>query len=171
MSDTQKTVLFWVIFVAGALFLRSVTNEPQEEATRLSEANLSDSAEIQKQLDVTRKEAEELKKEITDLKNQPPSVTYYVSAPTVSDAADKVQKTVDTSDTDKTVVVPNETEQKVDVYKVNLRNNHKIKGGVTYVDEHSYLSAGYQAGRVEGIVHIDEHGMQGASVLYTIKEW
>ena len=171
MSDTQKTVLFWVIFVAGALFLRSVTNEPQEEATRLSEANLSDSAEIQKQLDVTRKEAEELKKEITDLKNQPPSVTYYVSAPTVSDAADKVQKTVDTSDTDKTVVVPNETEQKVDVYKINLRNNHKVKAGISYVDDKAYLSAGYQAGKVECLVHLDDKGVQGVSVLYTIKEW
>lgn len=72
---------------------------------------------------------------------------------------------------DRTVVTVDEERQKVDVYKINLRNNHKIKAGGTYIDGKPYLSIGYQAGRIEGIMHTDGTGVQGGTVLYTIKEW
>lgn len=72
---------------------------------------------------------------------------------------------------DRTVVTVDEERQKVDVYKINLRNNHKIKAGGTYIDGKPYLSIGYQAGRIEGIIHADVTGVQGGTVMYTIKEW
>lgn len=171
MTTFEKILLGAFILTAAGLVIHGTINESRNEATGLTEANLNDSEEIQKKLDVSKQEAEELKREIAALKSQPPSVTYYVTAPTVSEAADKVKETVDTSDSDKTAVVPNETEQKVDVYKINLRNNHKVKAGISYVDDNAYLSAGYQAGKVECLVHLDGKGVQGASVLYTIKEW
>ena len=34
-----------------------------------------------------------------------------------------------------------------------------------------YGSVGYQAGRVEAVVHADQTGLKGGTVLYTIKEW
>lgn len=110
-----------------------------------------------------------------------PAVTYYVTAPTVSAAADKTTEQIKRGDaslppaavtkSDRTIVTADEQHQKVDVYKINLRNNHKIKAGVSYVDGHEYLSAGYQAGRIEGIIHIGQNGRSGGTVLYTIKEW
>ena len=60
---------------------------------------------------------------------------------------------------------------KVDVYKISLRKAHKLKAGMTYVDDKSYLSAGYQAGRWEGLAHFDVNGFRGATVMYTLKEW
>lgn len=165
------------VIASFGLILYGVCSFTSEEATRLSEADLANTEEIQKQLDVTRQEAEELKAQIADLKNTPPAVSYYVAAPTVSAAAEKVQESISNGTAPEEVLAPSdktviaEGEQKVDVYKINLRNNHKIKAGMSVVDDKAYLSVGYQAGRVEGILHFDGDGLNGASVLYTIKEW
>lgn len=176
--NKEKILLALAIIASVALAFYCGSKYSDNDVKELSEADLANVEEIRKQLDVTKQEAEELKKEISEAKGKP-NVTYYVQAPTVEQAADAVkQDIIDKSpnipdaakeDTDKTVVVP--TAQTVDVYKINLRNNHKIKGGISYIDNHAYLSAGYQAGRVEGILHFDESGITGASVMYTIKEW
>ena len=110
-----------------------------------------------------------------------PNVTYYVSAPDLQTAADTTEAAIRNKDSrlpkeavansDRTVVTVDDTKQKVDVYKINLRNNHKVKAGGTYIDGKPYLSIGYQAGRVEGIVHADGTGVRGGTLLYTIKEW
>ena len=83
-----------------------------------------------------------------------PNITFNVTAPTVQAAADDVQQRITAGDTtlpaaaieqtDRTVVTPitqDETgqalpadQQKVDVYKINLRKDHRIKAGVTAVD-------------------------------------
>lgn len=175
---SRKIFLAAIIIACIGLSFYCGSKYSNNETTSLSEADLADTEAIQKQLDVTRKEAEELKQEVADIKGRP-TVTYYVEAPTTEKAAETVkQEIADKSpdvpaaakeDTDKTVVVP--TEQTVDVYKINLRNNHKIKAGVSYVDSQSYLSVGYQSGRVEGIIHVDRDGIQGASVMYTVREW
>ncbi|MFR1191222.1 MAG: hypothetical protein ACLSDF_03960 [Megasphaera micronuciformis] len=96
-------------------------------------------------------------------------------------AADKTEQAIRKNDSqipsaaraksDRTVVTVDEENQKVDVYKINLRNNHKIKAGGTYIDGKPYLSIGYQAGRVEEIIHADGTGVRGGTLLYTIKEW
>ena len=98
-----------------------------------------------------------------------------------SSDADKTEQAIRNNDSqipiaaraksDRTVVTVDEEKQKVDVYKINLRNNHKIKAGGTYIDGKPYLSIGYQAGRIEGIVHTDGTGVRGGTVMYTIKEW
>ncbi|WP_444498840.1 hypothetical protein [Veillonella seminalis] len=72
---------------------------------------------------------------------------------------------------DKTIVTQNEDAQKVDVYKINLNKSHKIKSGVTAIDNKLYPTVGYQAGKFEGLVHFKDNGIKGASVLYTVMEW
>lgn len=111
-----------------------------------------------------------------------PVVTYTVEAPTIEVAATETAKSIEQKDTrlpkqavektDRTVITPDPNKQTVDVYKINLRNNHKIKVGVLQADGKTYGGAGYQAGRWEGMVYTrDGRQIDAASVSYTIKQW
>lgn len=61
----------------------------------------------------------------------------------------------------------------MDVYKINLRKAHKVKVGMTYLDNHAYLSTGYQAGKREGLIHFDNRTLEpiGGTITYTVLEW
>jgi hypothetical protein len=63
--------------------------------------------------------------------------------------------------------------QKMDVYKINLRKAHKVKVGMTYLDNHAYISTGYQAGKQEGLIHFDNLTLEpiGGTITYTVLEW
>ena len=76
-----------------------------------------------------------------------------------------------TEKSDRTAVVANTDEQKVDVYKINLNKGHKIKAGVTLIDKKAFETIGYQAGKFEVLTHFDGQHLEGGSVLYTVKEW
>ena len=76
-----------------------------------------------------------------------------------------------TEKSDRTAVVANTDEQKVDVYKINLNKVHKIKAGVTLIDNKAYETIGYQAGKFEVLTHFNGQHLEGGSVLYTVKEW
>jgi len=87
-----------------------------------------------------------------------------VTAPTVEKAATIVENQIAANDptlppaalekTDRTVVTPiikdamGQTlpadQQKVDVYKINLRKDHRIKVGATVLDDKVYESIGYE---------------------------
>ena len=83
--------------------------------------------------------------------------------------------------TDRTIVTPivkdkdgkelPPEQQKVDVYKINLRNDHRIKAGATMVDGKAYATVGYEQGRFEALVHFDGAQVRGGSVMYNIVEW
>lgn len=134
--------------------------------------------ELSKAIHVTEQQAQEIIKVKEYTK---PSATYYTQAPTVEQAAEKVKKDIAHSDpnlpkvatekSDRTAVVANTDEQKIDVYKINLNKAHKIKAGVTYLDDKAYYSIGYQAGKVETIAHFNNQTFNGATVMYTVKEW
>ena len=62
-------------------------------------------------------------------------------------------------------------QQKVDVYKINLRKDHRIKAGATMMDGKAYATVGYEQGRFEALVHFDGVRVHGGSVLYNIVEW
>jgi len=111
-----------------------------------------------------------------------PVVTYTVEAPTIEAAATETAKNIEQKDTrlpkqavektDRTVITPDPNKQTVDVYKINLRNNHKIKVGVLQADGKTYGGAGYQAGRWEGMVYTrDGRQIDAGSIMYTIKQW
>lgn len=134
--------------------------------------------ELSKAIHVTEKEAQEVisKKERTQ-----PIATYYTQAPTVEVATEQVKQDIAhsnhnlpkaaTEKSDRTAVVANTDEQKVDVYKINLNKEHKIKAGVTVIDKKMYETIGYQAGRVEMLGHFEGTQFKGGSVLYTVKAW
>ena len=157
--------------------------QPSKSTTRMQFSDTTDKNSVKRQLRTSDREATEIVTKIERIHDgkTAPNVSYYVTAPNLTTAADKTEQAIRKNDSqiplaaraksDRTVVTVDEERQKVDVYKINLRNNHKIKAGGTYIDGKPYLSIGYQAGRIEGIVHTDGTGVQGGSLLYTIKEW
>jgi len=167
----------------GIYFAVHHVNRPSDEPTRMRFSDTEDKNAVRKDLRVSDREASEIVTKIERIHDgtTKPNVSYYVTAPNLNAAADKTEQAIRKNDSqipsaaraksDRTVVTVDEEKQKVDVYKINLRNNHKIKAGGTYVDGKTYLSIGYQAGRVEGIVHTDGTGVRGCSLMYTVKEW
>ncbi|MDD6382603.1 MAG: glycoprotease [Selenomonadaceae bacterium] len=84
-------------------------------------------------------------------------------------ASDRTIVTAITTDTQTGAELPAE-EQRVDVYKIDLRKDHRIKAGIAAVDGNAYMVAGYEQGRVEGLVFAGQRGAGGA-LLYNIAEW
>ena len=116
-----------------------------------------------------------------DIKVTKPVTSYTVIAPDVEQAAVKVSNDIKNKapelpavviePTDRTVVTPNTEKQRVEVYKINLDKPHKIKTGVTVLNDKIYPTVGYQAGRVEGLVQFEGTKIKGATVMYTVAQW
>lgn len=181
-----KLALFCVLTLfclLGIYFAVNHVKQSSEATTRMQFPDTTDKNSVKKDLRVSDREAAEIVTKIERIHDgkTAPNVSYYVTAPNLNTAADKTEQAIRKNDSqiplaaraksDRTVVTVDEEKQKVDVYKINLRNNHKIKAGGTYIDGKPYLSIGYQAGRIEGIVHADQTGLKGGTVMYTIKEW
>ena len=181
-----KLALFCVLAafcLLGIYFAVHNVKQPSDEPVRMRFTDTTDKNSVKKDLRVSDREASEIVTKIERIHDgtTKPNVSYYVTAPNLNAAADRTEQAIRKNDSqiplaaraksDRTVVTVDDERQKVDVYKINLRNNHKIKAGGTYIDGKPYLSIGYQAGRVEGIVHTDGTGVQGCTVMCTIKEW
>jgi hypothetical protein len=181
-----KLALFCVLTafcLLGIYFAINHVKQQSDEPTRMQFSDTEDKNSVKKNLRVSDREAAEIVTKIERIHDgkTAPNVSYYVTAPNLTTAADRTEQAIRKNDSqiplaaraksDRTVVTVDEEKQKVDVYKINLRNNHKIKAGGTYIDGKPYLSIGYQAGRIEGIVHADQTGLKGGTVMYTIKEW
>ena len=112
-----------------------------------------------------------------------PAATFVINATTPADAAVKVQQKIKDKDdslpaaalekTDRTVVAeqPENPEQSVGVYKINLRKNHAIKAGAAYIDDELYWTASYRNRKLEYTVIGQDKGVKGGMVQYTIAEW
>lgn len=181
-----KLALFFVLTglcLFGIYFAVHHVKQPSDEPTRMRFSDTTDKSSVKKNLRVSDGEAAEIVTKIERIHDgkTAPNVSYYVTAPNLNAAADRTEQAIRKNDSqipltaraksDRTVVTVDDERQKVDVYKINLRNNHKIKAGGTYINGKPYMSIGYQAGRVEGIVHTDGTGVQGGTIMYTIKEW
>lgn len=183
-----KRIIFGAIVVivildiayAGYRIYEDVQNEkPKVMATE----EVHDPAKVAKEIHVSTPAAQTIVREIERSGGEAPAITYYVQSPTVEKAAEKVAKQIETrapeapagvlEKSDRTIVTPNTDKQKVDVYRISLRKAHKVKAGMTYLDNHAHLSTGYQAGRWEGLVHFDTRTLEpkGATISYTLLEW
>lgn len=154
----------------------------RHEPKVLTEQQVKQTETVAKGIHVTQPAAQTIVREIEKSSGSTPSVTYYVQAPTVQKSAEDTAKQLKSKDkslpvkalekSDRTIVTPDEQLNKVDVYKINLRKAHKLKAGVSYIYDKSYFTAGYQAGRWEGLAYFDWQGKpKGGSVLYTAAEW
>lgn len=172
-------LLLAMSIVAGLVYYY---DQQKEEAPKvLTTEQVKDPDAVAKKVRVSQPAAQTIVREIERTSGEAPAITYYVQSPTLDRAAETVQKQIETKSpeapagvtakSDRTIVTADRQLNKVDVYKISLRRAHKLKAGMTYVNDKAYLSAGYQAGRWEGLAHFDGSGFQGATVMYTIKEW
>ena len=165
----------------------------QQKPAVVTQEQTQDAKALQQQLDISRANAEALRQQLAAVQagQRTPAATYYVTAPTVERAATIVERQIKADDpalpmaarerTDRTVVTPivkdkdgkelPPEQQKVDVYKINLRKDHRIKAGATMVDGKAYATVGYEQGRFEALVHFDGTQVHGGSVMYNIVEW
>lgn len=172
-------LLLTLSIVAGLVYYRDRQKEEAPKVLTKEETKNPDT--VSKELKVSYPEAQTIVREIERTSGEAPSITYYVQSPNLDRAAETVQKQIEakspeapagvTAKSDRTIVTDDKQLNKVDVYKISLRRAHKLKAGMTYVDDRAYLSAGYQAGRWEGLAHFNQNGFQGATLMYTIKEW
>lgn len=184
-ANKAVSVLVFILAIAGAtLVLYGLCEEhfgKKEKPVVMTQEEATDAKTVEKKASVSPAESRIISREIERSADTPPVVTYYVQAPTLEKAATETAKAIETQSqaippaaakkTDRTIVTADKQLNKVDVYKISLRKAHKLKAGMTYVDDKAYLSAGYQAGRWEGLAHFNQNGFQGATLMYTIKEW
>lgn len=172
-----------VLFILGAL-IYGCSREKKEEPKVLDYKQTTDPAAIQKKLDVSQGTAREITREIYHVQQSdaPPAITYYVQAPDLTSGAETVARDIQDDKpsvpaaarekTDRTVVTADHDHQKVDVYKVNLRKPHKVKVGAMTTGDKTYIGAGYQYGRWEGMLYTRTgRKVEAGSITYTIKEW
>ena len=148
-----------------------------EKPAVMTQEETQDVKALREQLDISRANANALQKRLTEAQagQRAPTTTYYVSAPTVERAAQVVERQIREDDptlpraarekSDRTVVTPiikdkdgkdlPPTDQKVDVYKINLRKDHRIKAGSSVIDGKALMTVGYEQGRFESLAHFD----------------
>lgn len=184
-------VLIGIAYVVGRQSVGKQTE--QQKPAVVTQEQTRDAKALQQQLDISRANAEALRQQLAAVQadQRAPAATYYVTAPTVERAATIVESQIKADDptlpmtarerTDRTVVTPivkdkdgkelPPEQQKVDVYKINLRKDHRIKAGATMMDGKAYATVGYEQGRFEALVHFDGARVHGGSVMYNIVEW
>ena len=183
-----------IIGIAYVVGRQSVGKQTeQQKPAVVTQDQTQDVKALQQQLDISRANAEALRQQLAAVQagQRAPAATYYVTAPTVERAATIVERQIRADDptlpmaarerTDRTVVTPSVKDkdgkelppdkQRVDVYKINLRKDHRIKAGATMVDGKAYATVGYEQGRFEALVHFDGAQVHGGSVMYNVVEW
>ena len=195
----HKTVVLAVILVLliGIAYAIGRHSAPEQTVTEkpavMTQEETQDTAALRAQLDISRANANALQKRLAEAQagQRAPTTTYYVSAPTVERAAQVVERQIREDaptlpraareQTDRTVVTPitkdkdgkqlPTDQQKVDVYKINLRKDHRIKAGATVIGGKARMSIGYEQGRFEALAHFDGGKYKGATVMYNVAEW
>jgi hypothetical protein len=186
--ETHKKDIAYLLFIAilatlCIYFVAEHVKSSQNGAKVLKIEDATNPQKIQKELGVDSKTAGQIVERVQYIHDgkQEPAATYYVQAPTLEKAADSTAESINKNDaslpaaatekTDRTIVTANTDQNKVDVYKINLRNNHKIKAGVLAVGSKAFPAIGYQAGRWEGTVYTNGSHVAGESIMYTVKQW
>ena len=192
-------VIKWVLIVAVIAGLAAIVDHfstrqsTAEKPAVMTQEETQDVKALRNQLDISRANADALQKRLTEVQagQRAPTVTYHVTAPTVERAAQVVERQIrEDSPTlpraareksDRTVVTPitkdkdgkelPAEEQKVDVYKVDLRKDHRIKAGASVIDGKALMTVGYEQGRFEALAHFDGSRYKGVTVTYNIIEW
>ena len=188
------TLLVLIVGIAYAIGRHSASEQTaSEKPAVMTQEQTQDATALRTQLDISKSNAEALQRRLADVQagHRAPAVTYHVAAPTVERAAQVVERQiredaptlprVAREKSDRTVVTPitkdkdgkdlPPADQKVDVYKINLQKDHRIKAGASVIDGKALMTVGYEQGRFEALAHFDGSRYKGATVTYNIIEW
>lgn len=172
-------LLMLLVVVAGLFAYNVMHTKKLQEPVLLNQAIVKNPQKLGEALNVTPKTAKEV---IAYRETTQPVITYYTQAPTLHDAAVVTKNAIKDKSpnippeaiekSDRTAVVENTDEQKVDVYKININKAHRIMGGITVLETGKvYETVGYQAGDFQSLAHFDGKHFKGASALYTFAKW
>ena len=186
-NDNKKRLILiasGILLIGAAVGIFYSCSRQKSEPIVMPQEQTTDTQAVKKQLGVSQNTAEKITKEIHYIQTgeTQPSVTYYVQAPDLTAGAETVARDIQADKpsvpaaarekTDRTVVTADKDHQKVDVYKVNLRKPHKIKVGAMTTGDKTYIGAGYQYGRWEGMLYTRTgKKVEAGSITYTVKEW
>ena len=195
---THKTTCAVILAVLLVCIAYAVGRYAGHEAEQgkpavMTQEETQDVRKLKDRLDISTANANALEKRITAIQagQRAPSTTHYVTAPTVERAATVVERQIREDSptlpraarekTDRTVVTPivkdkdgqdlPPDQQKVDVYKINLRKDHRIKAGASIIDGKVLMTVGYEQRRFEALAHFDGGKYKGATVMYNVAEW
>lgn len=171
--------LMLLVVVVGLFCYKVAYTKKLQEPVILNQAVVKNPQKLADTLKITPKAAEAV---VSYKENTEPVATYYTKAPTLHDAAVITKNAIQDKSpnipkeaiekSDRTAVVENTDEQKIDVYKINLNKTHRIMGGVTVLETGKiYETVGYQAGDFQGLAHFDGKHFKGASALYAFAKW
>ena len=143
-----SVVLFW-------LWQRAQQAEEQHrQAVVLQEEQLEQTQLLRRALSISQMNAKELQAAYEELKTKPPVASFTVAAPSLEVAAEQVAERINKQDatlppaalekTDRTAVVKNESQYKVDVLKINLDKSWEISAGVGNHRGDTYMPVGVQ---------------------------
>lgn len=172
-------LLMLLVVVAGLFAYNVMHTKKLQEPVIINQTVAKNPIKLGEALNVSPKAATEV---ISYKESTEPVATYYTQAPTLHDAAVVTKNAIKDKSpnipkeaiekSDRTAVVENTDENKVDVYKINLNKAHRIMGGVTVLETGKvYETVGYQAGDFQGLAHFDGKHFKGASTLYTFAKW
>lgn len=193
----HKTALLAILLILLLLILCISFSREKQTATEkpavLPQEQTQGTAALRAQLDISRANAQALQQRLTETQagQRAPTATYHVSAPTVEQAAQVVERQIREDaptlpqaareKTDRTVVTPiikdkegkqlPTDRQRVDIYKINLRKDHCIKAGASVIDGKALMTVGYEQGRFEALAHFDGGHYKGVTVMYNVAEW
>jgi hypothetical protein len=185
-----------ILLLIGVYFLgrnHATVATQQAQPIQIPQALTDNINALQNKLDISEANAKNLAAMIAKIQagQVAPTANYYITAPTVEKAADIVQQQIAKNDptlppaalapSDRTVVTAITkdsagatlpvAQQKVDVYKIDLHKDHKIKIGGTYIDNKFYEAASYEQQRLQLITHAQGKDIKGATGLWTVHEW
>ena len=185
-----------IILLVGVYFAgkhSAVQTAEEEKPVEISQDILDNTNALENKLKISEDNAKLLQTELEKIQagKTNPVANYYVTAPTVEKAATIVEKQIADNDptlppaalekTDRTVVTAITKDaagkelaldqQKVDVYKINLRKDHRIKVGATVLDDKIYETVGYEQNRIEALAQLQGKDLKGATVTWTAVQW
>ena len=150
-------VVFFILISATLFWLWQRTQQAEEkyrQAVVLQQEQLEQDQLLRRALNITQKNARELEVAYDELKTNPPAATFTVTAPSLEVAAEQVVERINKQDatlppaalekTDRTAVVKNDSEYKVDVLKINLDKAWEVSAGVGSHRGDAYMPLGVQ---------------------------
>ena len=149
--------VFFLLISAMLFWFWQRTQQAEEkyrQAVVLQQEQLEQAQELGKALHISQMNAKELQAAYDALKDKPPVASFTVNAPSLEVAAEQVAERINKQDTtlppaalektDRTAVVKNDTEYKVDVLKINLDKAWELSTGVGSHRGESYIPLGVQ---------------------------
>ena len=156
MKNKWLIVFFLVISVVLFWFWQRAqqAEEQHRQAVVLQEEQLERAQLLRRALSISQMNAKELQAAYEELKAKPPVASFTVTAPSLEVAAEQVAERINKQDatlppaalekTDRTAVVKNESQYKVDVLKINLDKSWEISAGVGSHRGDAYMPVGVQ---------------------------